>query len=192
MREANPALELAATLLGRADAERDLLTSPRELEGWLGNLDVESPVLALRLADFRALREAVRSVLVAAAEGRPVPPDAAERLNAASAAAPVHVELELDGAEARRVEVQPASDAARLFARIARSAIELVGGEARLRVCPAPRCGRVFVSARPGRVWCSAACGNRVRVARHHERRRNAPAPPPADASHAGEAAPGG
>ncbi|MBI2237124.1 MAG: CGNR zinc finger domain-containing protein, partial [Actinobacteria bacterium] len=42
----------------------------------------------------------------------------------------------------------------------------------RLGICAAPRCGRFFLAARPKQVWCTRACGNRARVARHYARTR--------------------
>jgi predicted RNA-binding Zn ribbon-like protein len=53
--------------------------------------------------------------------------------------------------------------------------IELLGGPdaARLRECPA--CGRFFLASRQRQAWCSGACGNRTRVARHRSRRAPQP-----------------
>ncbi len=149
-----------------------MLRSPRELAGWLGGLGIDDPELSLRLADFRSLRDAIRSLLLATVHGRPTPADAVEAVNAASAAAPMHAELDLSGPEPRSVEISVGPAASRCFAGIARSAIELVGGEdrRRLRLCPADE--RVFLASRPRQVWCSDACGNRVRVARHRAGRR--------------------
>jgi predicted RNA-binding Zn ribbon-like protein len=168
--DGDSALELSGTLAGG----RDLLGGPRDLERWLARRGIEEPGLALRLADFRDLRSAVRSLIAAALEARPLPPDAVEALNAASAAAPAHPRLEHRDGATLLIAVETAPAAARIFAGIARSAMELVGGpdRERLRSCPAPRCGRYFLAARPRQRWCSAACGNRVRVARHHERLR--------------------
>jgi predicted RNA-binding Zn ribbon-like protein len=178
------AIDLANTVVAvQPGREADLLGSPGDLASWLS---LEEPWLgpasgetALRLADFRALRGAVRSLFAAVAEGRPVSPDAVERVNAASAAAPAvavldaadplaPVATERSAAGSRTVEI---------LAALARSAIEAVGGpdRERLRVCPAPRCGRFFVASRAGRRWCTDACGNRARVARHAERRRAGP-----------------
>ncbi len=165
------ALELAATWRG----DRDRLASPRELEGWLADHGIDDPDLALRLADFRGLRGVIRAAFRAAVERGSPPPDAVEALNDASAASPMHPRLASDPL---RVEpVEHGQPAARAFAAIARSAIEILGGpdRERLRECPAPGCGRFFLTTRPGRTWCSPACGNRVRVARHHERRRRPP-----------------
>ena len=167
------ALELAATV----DGDRDLLSGPRDLERWLAARGIEEPGLALRLADFRGLRSAIRSLLLANVDGRPMPPDAVQALNAASAAAPAHSRLEVGDGAIRVDEVETGPAAARVFAAIARSGIEIIGGSSRerLRSCPAPRCGRFFLAARARQTWCSPACGNRVRVARHHERRRRPP-----------------
>jgi predicted RNA-binding Zn ribbon-like protein len=59
---------------------------------------------------------------------------------------------------------------------IAEEAISFFSGDARhkLRACLAPRCLRYFVKDHPRREWCSAACGNRARTARHYQRHRMA------------------
>jgi predicted RNA-binding Zn ribbon-like protein len=41
-----------------------------------------------------------------------------------------------------------------------------------LRACNAPHCVLYFVKSHPRREWCSEACGNRVRAARHYARTR--------------------
>jgi predicted RNA-binding Zn ribbon-like protein len=168
------AFDLAATVSPRADGDVDLLDGPRDLERWLAARGIVETGLALRLADFRELRAAIRALFAAAAEGRPLPPDAVETVNAATAAAPVSVRLRVEASDARLVEEATASGAARVFAAIARDAIEILAGSDRGRLgsCPAPACGRFFVLGRAAQVWCSPGCGNRVRVARHHARRR--------------------
>jgi predicted RNA-binding Zn ribbon-like protein len=106
-----------------------------------------------------------------------VPAGAVEVVNAASAAAPaVHALDATDPRAPASVELVSAGSAtAEILAAIARSAIAIVGDPARgrLRVCAAPGCGRFFVASRAGRRWCSDACGNRARVARHARRRRD-------------------
>lgn len=171
------AIELAATIRGAGPAVRDSLSSPAELERWLlSHPELGGPTaeLTLRLGDFRALRDSVRAALVAASERRPMPPDAVRVLNEASGAVPQVLLLDMaDGSPRADRAGRGGSRAAEVLASIARSAILLLGGSnrERLRVCPADRCGRVFLASRPRRVWCSAACGNRTRVARHHARR---------------------
>jgi len=53
---------------------------------------------------------------------------------------------------------------------VARSAIELVTG-GRLQACANPRCVQYHLGD-GGRDYCSAACANRARVARHEARVR--------------------
>jgi predicted RNA-binding Zn ribbon-like protein len=55
---------------------------------------------------------------------------------------------------------------------IAHQGVELfTGPEAeRLRPCLAPNCLLFFVREHARREWCSPACGNRARVARHYQR----------------------
>jgi predicted RNA-binding Zn ribbon-like protein len=174
MSDRNLALDLVATVSPRAEGDVDLLGGPRDLEGWLAPRGIDEADLSLRLADFRDLRAAILALLAAAAGGRPLPPDAVEAVNAATAAAPVSVRLRVEPPDVRLVEETSASGAARAFASIARDAIEVLGGSDRdrLRRCPASACGRFFVLGRAAQVWCSPDCGNRVRVARHHARRR--------------------
>jgi predicted RNA-binding Zn ribbon-like protein len=52
--------------------------------------------------------------------------------------------------------------------------IELLTGDERprLRACNAPGCVLYFVKDHPRRQWCSNACGNRARAARHYQRHR--------------------
>jgi predicted RNA-binding Zn ribbon-like protein len=100
------------------------------------------------------------------------PPDAARRrINAISAGAPLRSELTPDG---RLVERADSPDPySRFEATVARSAIELADrDEDRLSVCGAPSCGMLYLREHPRQVWCSKACGNRARVARHAARRR--------------------
>jgi predicted RNA-binding Zn ribbon-like protein len=60
------------------------------------------------------------------------------------------------------------------LAQVAEQAVELLGGPeaTRLRACYAPGCVLYFMKTHPRREWCSVACGNRVRAARHYQRAR--------------------
>jgi predicted RNA-binding Zn ribbon-like protein len=60
------------------------------------------------------------------------------------------------------------------LAQVAEQAVELLGGAeaVRLRACYAPGCVLYFMKTHPRREWCSVACGNRVRAARHYQRAR--------------------
>lgn len=175
-----PALDLAGTVRLVGGREVDLLRSAADLgrwleleEPWVGPAGIDS---ALRLADFRSLRDAIRSLFSAVVAGTAMPARDVDGVNAASAAAPLALLLDAtDHRVPRAVRVGPAgSRTAAILGAIARSAIGVLGGpdRDRLRLCGAPRCGRPYLAGRPRQTWCSASCGNRARVARHHERRR--------------------
>jgi predicted RNA-binding Zn ribbon-like protein len=123
-----------------------------------------APVDSVRFDDLITLRTAVREALHAAYEGRPIPSAAAAELNARSAASPLS--LELPG----RVRHHGATATDIVLGAFAADTIALVSGDAELRVCGAPRCVLMFVKDHPRREWCSNACGNRARQARHYAR----------------------
>jgi predicted RNA-binding Zn ribbon-like protein len=171
------AIDLANTVMVvREGEEVDLLVTRDDLRRWLAaerDRLGDCAFAISHLGETRALRDAVRGVLSAAAEGATPPPEALEQLNAASADAPVAPQLDVgrDG-ELRVDQLSAAGDPlARLLARLTRSAIALLTGpeRERLHVCDAPSCGMLFLGQRR---WCCAACGNRARAARHYRRTR--------------------
>lgn len=171
------AIDLANTVMVVREGQVvDLLATREDLHRWL---EAERERLGdcafavAHLEEIRALRDAVRSLLFATAYGKAPPREALERVNAASGAAPVAPQLEAgsDG-ELRAVERMVGGDPPeQLLGQLARSAIALVTGpeRERLHMCTAPSCGMFFLGARR---WCTPMCGNRARVARHHQRKR--------------------
>ena len=150
------------------------LGSAGDLRSWLegeGALELEERAeVSLRLPEFVSLRASVRELLDASIGGGPFPAAAVERVNEASARVPRVLRLAPEGSSDTPLSASPTP---LLLARIAWSAIGLLGDpdRARLRRCGA--CGLYFEATRPDRRWCSNACGNRTRVARHHARRRS-------------------
>ena len=67
-----------------------------------------------------------------------------------------------------------ASPTTTALAKVATDAVHLLTGPdaPRLRACQAPGCVLYFVRTHPRREWCSDACGNRTRAARHYQRKR--------------------
>ena len=59
-----------------------------------------------------------------------------------------------------------------VLAAFAADAIDLLTGPLRdeIRACGAPGCVLLYVRDHPRRQWCSNACGNRARQARHYRR----------------------
>jgi predicted RNA-binding Zn ribbon-like protein len=78
-----------------------------------------------------------------------------------------------DGA-LQRVSAGSATPSRRALSSIARHCIATLTGEDRVKLCAcyAPGCVLYLVKDHPRREWCSTACGNRVRAARHYQRHR--------------------
>ncbi|MDX3452249.1 ABATE domain-containing protein [Streptomyces sp. ME02-8801-2C] len=141
------------------------------------------------LSAVRELRAAVRTLFARAVRpGEPSPADAARLLPLAEA-------LRLLNAAAARTPTVPVLDWAddaepvvrhegvrgevEIVAVLAQAAVAFLAGadRERLRACHAPRCVRYFLKEHPRQEWCKPACGNRARVARHHERHKQTSRP---------------
>ncbi|MBC9715019.1 CGNR zinc finger domain-containing protein [Streptomyces sp. TRM66268-LWL] len=182
-------LDLALTI--RHDGHggvADDLAEPAGLTVWVRERLPEMGEFAAgeaALTSVRELRAAVRALFAKAVRpGEPSPadarrllpePEALARLNAAAAGVPV-VPVFTWGDEpvAELRPAAPADPAVLLTAILARAAIGFLAGpdRAKLRACHAPRCVRYFLKEHPRQEWCKPSCGNRARVARHHERHR--------------------
>src|SRR5918994_656980 len=160
----------SAAALSLANARLD---SAGDLGAWLEAEDALEPEeraeVSLRLAEFVTLRASIRELLDASIDGGPLPAEAVERLNEASARVPRVMRLAPDGAADIPLSAGPTP---LLLARVAWSAIELLSDPDRYRPRRCGACGSYFQATRSDRMWCSNACGNRTRVARHHARRR--------------------
>ncbi len=172
------ALDLADTLMTVTDPWTDLLADPIRADAWWR---LESPRLppgpTPDVAATRRLRAALRELFDARLAGRAPAGTAIEDVNAAASAVPTSPRLAADGAVETRWHTEYGGNPA--LAAIAREAIELLGDTdraGRLRRCANPNCSMVFLAERRSRQWCASnVCGNRVRVARHHERRKERP-----------------
>ncbi|MFE1952040.1 CGNR zinc finger domain-containing protein [Streptomyces sp. NPDC059524] len=189
-------LALDLTLTVRHDGHggvADDLTTPDGLTAWVRERADALPAGTGFRADepalerVRDLRAAVRALFARAVRpGEPSPadarrllpvPEALARLNAAAALCPVVPVLTWDTADdatplVQERAAQDAPPADLLVAALARAATAFLASEdrTRLRACHAPRCVRYFLKEHPRQEWCKPSCGNRARVARHHER----------------------
>ncbi|GIF97132.1 CGNR zinc finger domain-containing protein [Catellatospora citrea] len=177
------AIELANTVHARQGELRDELQTPAELAAWL---DQVRPLLAVPvaggspravsrgdLAAARDLRDAIRAVAAATSTGQAPDRASIEHLNAAVRVAPRWQELTPDAkSTATR---HGAASVPGALAEVAADAVDLLSA-GRVGACAAPGCVLLFVRDRPNREWCGNACGNRARVARHHDRHKQ-PAP---------------
>ncbi|MER5688031.1 CGNR zinc finger domain-containing protein [Streptomyces sp. NPDC002205] len=200
MSDTRLALDLALTVRhdGRGGVVDDLGT-PEGLTAWVherpGLLRVgRSPggrCLGGRRGEPRCVRSlgaAVRALFAHAVRpGEPSPADARnlmpvrealDRLNAAAAAVPTVPRLDWPDEGAPRlpppdrrsaVRGRPARRPGPRRDRLPR---RTGPDRAALRACHAPRCVRYFIEEHHRQEWCKPSCGNRARVARHHERHR--------------------
>lgn len=190
-------VELMNTVWADRSAVHDALADDGGAAAWLAalrpRLDLQDPRIAAWLAappaaeladavrDLRSLRDAVRR-LAAEQTGDPRTrvdsatgdlATAVAAVNAAAARGPRWQRLHWDAGPASEPRTA-AEPGVALLATFADAAITFFAGEARhdLRACLAPGCVLYFVRQHTRREWCSTGCGNRVRAARHYERRR--------------------
>ncbi len=172
------------TIWADASGIQDDLTTTADVGEWLHATGVSDHVTngtRLELQRARLLRDALRRLGgFVTKDARPLArsplddlDEAIAAVNAVAAEAPPdrlaleHGYLTLAGDTA----VSPVTLA---LATVATDAVHLLSGPnaVQLRACQAPGCVLYFVKSHPRRQWCSQACGNRVRAARHYHRNR--------------------
>lgn len=179
--EAPGELERVREFVNTADFEagREDLSSPSALVAWLAEHGLATPgIRAARQDLVRALelREAIRAVLIANAEGLLVPDGARQAIDREAERAGLRPRLRADGSS----ELQPAAagvDGAlgRLLAAVHRSVAD--GSWKRLKACRDPECLWAFFDHTKNRSgsWCTMdVCGNRAKARAYRARRRTA------------------
>jgi predicted RNA-binding Zn ribbon-like protein len=179
------AVELVNTRFAQRGVPVDGLTTRQDLVAWLAahsgqfEADVDTDAAAGRLDEVRALRDTLRELFAAVVAGKQPAEAAIATLNRLSRQAPTALRLDWPPAYRPSVTLQPATadPGVVVLAELARAGIRLLGGPDRqlLRACHAPGCVLFFVKHHPRREWCSEACGNRARAARHYHRHRSHP-----------------
>jgi predicted RNA-binding Zn ribbon-like protein len=178
-------VRLMGTIHADTDGVHDELRTPADVDAWLDAVGIDragTHATAGELAKARALRDAVRRLAAhvtgdsrqAAASPTTDVRAALDQVNATAAELPASLLALRDGQLELGAPGGP-SPVTTGLARAARQAAVLLGGEdaARLRACYAPGCVLYFIRTHPRREWCSVACGNRVRAARHYQRIRS-------------------
>ncbi len=178
VRENQPiSIELVSTIHVSGGVLVDTLQTPAQLWSWLKTHADRLPATVRGaetrdLARIRLLREAIREVFRSSVAGEVPERNTVAILNDASRLAPRHLELVWDRHRRQTASVTTVDAFDTLVATIAADAIAIVAGDQRhqLRACNGPSCVLYFVRTHPRQEWCSPACGNRGRVARHYER----------------------
>jgi predicted RNA-binding Zn ribbon-like protein len=172
------AIELHNTCYASGGEPLDGLADPASAAAWLHAVRDRLPRGGTgrepTAEELIALRRVVRDVLHATIEHRVPARSSIDTLNRAAARAPRSpaARWQRNRPPLPDVRFHRARRADILLSAIAADAIDLITGPARdkLQACGAPGCVLVFLKRHPRREWCSAACGNRARQARHYRR----------------------
>jgi predicted RNA-binding Zn ribbon-like protein len=164
----------------------DALTTSAHLRAWLTDTGLTPARTRLQDTDLgraRTLRDALRRLAwTVVGDDRPAAASAlgdidqavagVNRATTATRSVPV---LERRGTSLRHVVHSSGTPAAAALTEVALEAIGLLTVlPSSLRACNAPSCVLYFVQDHPRREWCSPACGNRARAARHYRRHHQA------------------
>lgn len=179
-------IRLMSTIWADGDGVHDDLVAPGDLDAWIDAVGLRRADSLSTPADLeraRALRDAVRRLAAEVTEddrvtARSTTSDLAtalEDLNDAVAHLAVPQLVVIDG-DLRQSSTSDGSPISTALANVARESIEVLAGHDTpgLRACHAPGCVLYFLQTHPRREWCSIACGNRARAARHYQRLRAA------------------
>jgi predicted RNA-binding Zn ribbon-like protein len=187
------AVDLVNTLWAQGGRVVDALDSVGGADRWLvavaGNrlsdgttLQEAAGAVAVRVRGepFRAalaeLRDQARDLLIAGANARHPTARSLDAVNRRAAAAPSRVQARVDaqgGWSLRRLRQPPLSIA--VLAALAEDVLATAALGTGLIECTTPSCLGVFVQDDPRRYYCSPACANRARVARHYARTHGGP-----------------
>ncbi|GII94511.1 CGNR zinc finger domain-containing protein [Sinosporangium siamense] len=187
------ALEFVSTVRADSSGLVDTLADSDGLARWVLEHAAEAAVDRVDVTEFVRLevvelRRAVRALFARAVA--PAPPSSADAdslpparealalVNEAALAAPWARQLDWPAEgrpERRTVAAGRPGAGVRLRAVLATAAIDFLTGPdlAELRACQAPRCVLYFVKEHHRQEWCSVACGNRARAARHYRQHRS-------------------
>jgi predicted RNA-binding Zn ribbon-like protein len=181
-------VRLMNTIWADRSGVHDALATTGHLRAWLAASlpGLEQPDPSPHdLDSFRALRDALRRLAaLVTSDTRPAAASATTGIvqavadvNHAAAQAPSWPQLAYEAGGLHPVAGGDATPARRALSSIAQQAIVLFTSQSgiTLHACHAPGCVLYFTRDHPRRQWCSAACGNRVRAARHYRRHHNKP-----------------
>jgi predicted RNA-binding Zn ribbon-like protein len=178
-------VRLMATIWASAEGIHDDLAAPPDLDAWLDAIGADRHDVPATPEEFeraRDLRDAARRLAAfvtgddrpAAASAMADAEAATRTVNAVASELPV-ARLRLGGDSLELAADDAASPVAAGLAQVAGEIQHLLGENGgTLRACYAPRCVLYFVKSHPRREWCSVACGNRARAARHYDSVRSA------------------
>ena len=185
----NLGVDFVNTRIRENGAPKDLLESFEDLVTWAVRaklLDLSQANALLKEWSGRPkaakvfkralmLREALREMIIDAAQGATIKPSALEGINLIMKEESGYAEVvRIEGGFKKRFHAD-FSEPGRILALIAEAVADLLcyGNHAYLRKCESPECVLYFydVTKNHGRRWCSmASCGNRAKAAAFYQR----------------------
>jgi predicted RNA-binding Zn ribbon-like protein len=174
-------VRLMATIWADTDGPHDDFAAPADVDAWLDAIGAERRGASTTREQFRrarALRDAVRR-LAASVTGDQRPAarsaisglqEAIDTVNATADKRPLP-QLALRKGILELVAETKAGPVNAALAQVAAEAQQLLSRRdpVVLHACLAPGCVLYFARTHPRREWCSVACGNRARAARHYQ-----------------------
>jgi predicted RNA-binding Zn ribbon-like protein len=176
-------VRLLDTIWADRDGPHDDFATPAHATVWLGRVGYAelTGLTSKHTSDLRDLRDALRR-LAAHRTGDPreraaspiTVDDAVRLVNAIAGAPAAGPQLAISGPASFERVSQRKPQVADVLQVLAREGVEALTPPdgLPLRACLAPSCVLYYVQDHPRRAWCSAACGNRARAARHYARIR--------------------
>jgi predicted RNA-binding Zn ribbon-like protein len=177
-------VRLMSTIWADTAGVHDDLLVPSDLDAWLDAIGVRGAgerATKSQLAQALELRDAVRRLAAevthdtrdAAVSPTTEIDEAVAAVNGSIAQLPTP-RLEINNGQLERNSGDGDSPISAALAHVAEQSSQLLTGEpaTTLRACYAPGCVLYFVKSHPRREWCSIACGNRARAARHYDKIR--------------------
>ncbi len=172
-------LDAANTRRWADGSDTEFLDEPADLAAWLDaarprlprhRFDLPESFDQCDLNTFRELRDLLVDIFSPRSEGMVAPSAALTGLADTCRSYPVIRVLDEHGAA---WDVPDGDDPkVRLVGLVAAETVALVStARERVAVCDAPGCHWLYLRGRPNQRWCHPACGNRVRVGRHHRSR---------------------
>jgi predicted RNA-binding Zn ribbon-like protein len=159
----------------------DVLAAPAGLVSWGGRLGLlakgaEVDATPDDVAAALALRATIHATFASITAGDGPSSDALSKLRAVYAQATAEATIREHASSWRLTWSEHVVDSIR-FA-VAADSISLLGDSnrvGRVRLCPGPHCGGLFLDASGRRRWCSMdGCGSRAKMRRRYERQRAA------------------
>jgi predicted RNA-binding Zn ribbon-like protein len=185
IRDEPAAIELHNTIYVAAGQAYDGLADDASSAAFLGLIESRltsrglPPGPAPSPEELTTLRATIRDALDSIVNATPLRLSTATALNryaSATRSSPT-VQIAADGSLAGGVDWHGTSRTQVVLAAFAADAIELLTGPQRdqVKACGAPGCVLLYLHDHPRRQWCSNACGNRARQARHYQRTHHGP-----------------